>query len=158
MGQQRGLEVHVFDRVTEGPKPELVRRLGGTYHTGEVKDLPLRPDIIVECTGVSSVVHGCVGQLAGDGILCRLAGVSLRGDIETVDMGTINRAIVLDNLVIFGTVNANRRHWEMAAESLLRADPQWLSGLISRREPLNRWQAALQRRPDDIKVVIDFTA
>ena len=25
-------EVHVLDQVTAGPKPELVRRLGGTYH------------------------------------------------------------------------------------------------------------------------------
>jgi len=29
---QRGLEVHVFDRMTDGPKPDLVRDLGATYH------------------------------------------------------------------------------------------------------------------------------
>ena len=34
LAAQRGYEVHVLDRVTEGPKPELVRRLGGTYHGG----------------------------------------------------------------------------------------------------------------------------
>ena len=33
-GRQRGLEVHVFDRVEDGPKPQLVRDLGGTYHCG----------------------------------------------------------------------------------------------------------------------------
>ena len=39
---QRGYEVHVLDRVTDGPKPELVRRLGATYHAGGV-DEPARP-------------------------------------------------------------------------------------------------------------------
>ena len=34
LAAQRGYEVHVLDRVTEGPKPELVQRLGGTYHAG----------------------------------------------------------------------------------------------------------------------------
>ena len=34
MGVGRGLEVHVLDRATDGPKPGLVRDLGATYHTG----------------------------------------------------------------------------------------------------------------------------
>ena len=31
---QRGAEVHVLARTTSGPKPELVRALGATYHSG----------------------------------------------------------------------------------------------------------------------------
>jgi D-arabinose 1-dehydrogenase-like Zn-dependent alcohol dehydrogenase len=34
IGVQRGLDVHVLDRVETGPKPELVRALGATYHSG----------------------------------------------------------------------------------------------------------------------------
>jgi hypothetical protein len=64
---------------------------------------------------------------------------------------------VLDNDVIFGSVNANHAHYRMAADALARADKDWLARLISRHVPLSRWQEALQRRPDDIKVVIDFT-
>jgi hypothetical protein len=45
----------------------------------------------------------------------------------------------------------------MAEQSLMKADLKWLSGLISRREPLSNWHNALQRHPDDIKVVIDFS-
>ena len=30
--------------------------------------------------------------------------------------------------------------------------------MISRRVPLTRWDEALERRPDDIKVVVDLTA
>jgi hypothetical protein len=29
--------------------------------------------------------------------------------------------------------------------------------LITRRVPVDRWQEALQRRPDDIKVVLEFS-
>ena len=35
----RDLEVHVLDRIDSGPKPELVRDLGATFHTGSVLDL-----------------------------------------------------------------------------------------------------------------------
>ena len=34
LGRQRGYQVHVFDRVTAGPKPALVAALGATYHHG----------------------------------------------------------------------------------------------------------------------------
>jgi glucose 1-dehydrogenase len=55
-------------------------------------------------------------------------------------------------------VNAGRRHWEQAAEALAAADPRWLGGLISRRVPLTSWTEALDRQPEDIKVVVDLTA
>ncbi|MCI4354211.1 MAG: alcohol dehydrogenase catalytic domain-containing protein, partial [Thermoplasmata archaeon] len=32
IGRQRGLDVHVLDRVETGAKPDLVRALGATYH------------------------------------------------------------------------------------------------------------------------------
>src|SRR6478672_6102851 len=46
LGVQRGLEVHVLDRVTEGAKPQLVADLGATYHSGSVKDVGFEPDVI----------------------------------------------------------------------------------------------------------------
>ena len=64
--------------------------------------------------------------------------------------------MVLDNDVVFGTVNANRRHYEMAADALARADQRWLGRLITRRVPLERWSEALEHRRGDIKVIIDF--
>jgi hypothetical protein len=64
--------------------------------------------------------------------------------------------MVLENDVVFGTVNANRRHYELAAEALARADQTWLCNLISRKVPLSQWERAIEREADDIKVVIDF--
>ena len=51
-------------------------------------------------------------------------------------------------------MNANRRHYEVAANALAEADRDWLRALITRRVPLQRWQEALERRPDDVKVVV----
>jgi|SRR5581483_5191286 len=155
LGAQRNLEVHVLDRVEGGPKPQLVHDLGAKYHTGPLKDLGFAPDIIIECTGVASLIGEAMTHLGNDGILC-LAGVSSHNQQVSLDLGTINRTMVLENRVIFGTVNANRRHWEKAKEALANADRSWLSRLISRKEPVANWQQALQRRPDDIKVVIEF--
>ena len=41
-------------------------------------------------------------------------------------------------------------------EALARADHAWLSRLISRCERPENFTNALQRKPDDIKVVIQF--
>jgi threonine dehydrogenase-like Zn-dependent dehydrogenase len=63
---------------------------------------------------------------------------------------------VLGNDVVFGTVNANRAHYQAAADALAKADRAWLSRLITRRVPLERWREAFEKRDDDVKVVIDF--
>jgi hypothetical protein len=59
--------------------------------------------------------------------------------------------------VVLGTVNANRRHYEAAAQALAQADVRWLERLITRRVPLELWEDAMQHQPLDVKTVIDFT-
>jgi len=95
MGQQRGLEVHVLDHVQEGLKPELVHDLGATYHTGSLANVKFCPDVMIECTGVASVIVEAIHHLGNDGILC-LVGVSSHGRHETLDIGSINRTMVLE--------------------------------------------------------------
>jgi glucose 1-dehydrogenase len=155
MGVQRGLDVHVFDRNKGGPKEALVRDLGGTYHT-DAKSLDrLAPDVLMECTGAAAVIRDCLGCSAPAGIVC-LTGVTQPGRVFDFDIGRFNRTTVLENDCIFGTVNANRRHYEMAADALAGAEQSWLARLISRRVPLERWSEALEHRPGDIKVIIEF--
>jgi len=157
IGAQRDLEVHVLDHHQHGAKPALVHDLGGAYHGGDAADVigQLAPDIIIECTGAAPVIAAALGHTAPDGIVC-LVGVSSCGHSSEVDLGMVNRTMVLNNQVVFGTVNANRRHYELAAKALRRADPAWLDRLITRRVPLERWNEALEHRPDDIKVIIQF--
>jgi glucose 1-dehydrogenase len=155
LGMQRGFDVHIFDRNEQGPKPRSARALGATYHTSLDALGDLRPDVLIECTGAAPVVRDILGRAGPGGIIC-LTGVTAPGRMEQVDIGLLNRLWVLDNHVVFGSVNANRAHWEMAAAALARADKAWLAGLITRRVPLEQWDDAIRRRSEDIKVVIDF--
>jgi len=153
---QRGLDTHVFDRVADGVKPDLVRHLGATYHTGQLRDAGLSPDVVLECTGADSLIVEVLDIVAPGGTIC-LTGVSAGGRRLAVDVGQTNRDIVLENNVIFGSVNANRRHWAAAADALARADRAWLASMVTRRTPLTRFGEALHKGDNDVKVVLDLT-
>src|SRR3982751_3622025 len=74
LGKQRGLDVHVLDRVQAGLKPDLVRELGATYHACAILDIGFEPDVIIECTGVGTVIADALRLVAAGGVVC-LTGV-----------------------------------------------------------------------------------
>ncbi len=154
MGAQRGLQVHVLDSSDSGVKPALVRDLGATFHTGFGD---LQADIVMECTGAATVLREALTHVSPAGVLC-LVGISGGARSLELDFAGFNRHMVLDNETIFGTVNANRRHYEMGAQALAKADKAWLARLITRRVPLESWREIFEDRGDDIKVVLDFGA
>jgi threonine dehydrogenase-like Zn-dependent dehydrogenase len=154
-GTQRGLEVHVLDRVDSGPKPDLVRALGATYHTGTVAGIGCEPDIIVECTGVGPVITDSIEGVGAGGVVC-LTGLGSGGHTGRLPTADLATTVVLRNNVVVGSVNANKRHWHKAADCLARADRSWLARLISRRERPQNFERALYRETDDIKVVVQF--
>ena len=157
LGVQRGYEMHVVDLAQAGRKRDLVEDLGARYHAGDAGDIDVDVDVVIECTGLGSVGHAAARRLASGGIMC-LTGIMNLDPALDLDATTMNRNMVLNNQVLFGTVNAGRRHWEQAAEALAAADRGWLSGLITRRVPLASWTEALDRQPEDIKVVVELTA
>jgi len=155
IGKQRGLDVHVLDRVESGPKPDLVRALGATYHTGTVSSLGFEPDVIIECTGVGQVIYQSITGISAGGIVC-LTGVGTGGIAGGAAVADVAASAVLKNNAVVGSVNANKRHWYKATQALAHADRGWLAGLITRCEPPEAFVRALHRQPDDIKVVIQF--
>ena len=150
-----GKDVHVLDRMETGLKPDLVRDLGATYHSGSVMDIGFEPDAIVECTGVGSVIADAIQKIGAGGIVC-LTGVG-GGGLSGYAVADAAAKVVLKNNVLVGSVNANKRHWYKAAQALGQADRAWLSRLITRREKPEDFKQALARTPDDIKVVIQFS-
>jgi glucose 1-dehydrogenase len=154
IGRQRGLDVTVIDQVTDGPKPELVAAIGAHYHTGTIESGGDPPDIVIECTGVGSLVFDAMEHLTPGGVVC-LTGISSGGRTIAVDAGLLNKDMVLENEAVVGSVNANRRHYEAGAETLAKADKSWLEKVVSRKVPLDQWQQALDRQPNDVKVVIE---
>jgi threonine dehydrogenase-like Zn-dependent dehydrogenase len=155
LGKQHGLDVHVLDRVESGLKPDLVRALGATYHTGAVRDIRFAPDVIVECTGVGEVITDACAIVSPGGVVC-LTGVGSGGRTNELTTADAASAMVLRNLVVVGSVNANKRHWYKAGEALARADHAWLSRLLTRCERPENFAHALERSADDVKVVIQF--
>jgi glucose 1-dehydrogenase len=156
IGDQLDAEVHVLDRATGGPKPALVQQLGGSYHTGAITDLGLRPDIVVECTGVVDLILQAMDTVSPGGIIC-LTGIGSASGPGTGSAAALANDVVLKNIAVFGSVNANRRHYYRAATALAKADRSWLEQLVTRRVPPDAVQQALQRAPDDIKVILEFT-
>ncbi|MDX2973600.1 glucose 1-dehydrogenase [Kribbella solani] len=154
IAQQRGYDVHVLDRVTDGPKPELVRALGGTYLT-DLQQLDVVPDVVIEATGVGQVVFDCANLLPPAGVMC-LAGIHPGPATVDVQLDALVRQLVVRNAALVGTVNAGKRHYADAVDVLLKADRAWLERLVTRTVPLSNWPAALVREPDDIKVVVDL--
>ena len=125
LGKQRGLEIHVLDRAESGPKPELVRDLGATYHTGSVANIGFEPDVIVECTGVGQVIADSIQAIGAGGIVC-LTGVGSGGIAAGATTADVAAEMVLRNNVssaastpTSGTGTRPAKRWPA------RTDPGW---------------------------------
>jgi threonine dehydrogenase-like Zn-dependent dehydrogenase len=147
-------EVDVLDRATDGPKPGLVQDLGAVYHNEDLDRIGVQYDVVVECTGDIELMMAVPSVTSPNGIVC-LAGVTDEGHQVTVN-SDLARNLVLENRTVFGTVNANLRHYEEAARVLAQTDQSWLGRLVNRRVPIERWDEAYSRQPDDVKTVIEF--
>ncbi|HEX3706732.1 MAG TPA: glucose 1-dehydrogenase [Mycobacteriales bacterium] len=156
IGRQKGLAVTVLDQVKDGPKPDMVRELGATY-IASLDDLAEPPDIVIEATGIGQLVFDVIGRAAPDAIVC-LTGISSGTRDLSLAADAVNKAMVLSNEVVFGSVNAGLANYTQAADALAAADKDWLAKLITRTVPMADWAQALKRQPDDIKVVVDLQA
>lgn len=133
--RQMGLETWVVNRSPSKEKAELTRAIGAEYvlaRERSLADVAKNCDVVVECTGSGALVVEALSSAPPGAIVC-LTGVSTAGRSIPVDVGALNRDLVLDNLVVFGSVNANRRHYEQALQTLLAADANWLERLITER-------------------------
>jgi len=152
MGVQRGLEVHVQDHNKDGPKPRLVRELHAAYHLESTEG---EFDVVIECTGAPAVIERVLGSGNPNRVVC-LTGLSPGASARALDVAVLNHGMVLKNQVVFGSVNANRRHYEAAAAALARAERNWLSALLTRKVSLDEWQTAYEKFPGDVKTVLLF--
>ena len=60
--------------------------------------------------------------------------------------------------MLFGSVNANRRHYYRAAKELAAADRGWLEQLVTRRVSLAAGAGRhCSGNPADIKVIVEMT-
>jgi len=79
--------------------------------------LPPGADIVIEYTGVEQIVIDAMRSTSHGGIVC-LAGISSGVREIRLNVVAFNSGIVLENDAEFGSVNADMRHYKIAAETL----------------------------------------
>lgn len=141
-----GFETYVFAREPEdGARAALIARLGCHYVSSErtgIEDLPERigtVDLIFEAVGAPEVAWGALPALAPNGIYA-LTGVPALGEPIRGDLRRWMRDIVLNNQLLFGTVNAGPSAYKASVfrlEQFLALFPAELRELI-RRVPFDQ--------------------
>ena len=159
----QGLTVHVYSRGDGGRGRAIAEAAGATYISADERKLdhdlageigPL--DVIIEATGYSPLAFDAMDIIGPNGVVC-LTGVSAGSRTLPIDTSHLNLEMVLGNKLVFGTVNANRRHFEAGAAHLRSIEASWpglLEQMITRRVPLEQFSAA-DLEHGDLKVVVD---
>jgi threonine dehydrogenase-like Zn-dependent dehydrogenase len=155
VGRQRGLAVAVLSRHESGPKADLVRGLGAEL-VGDLDELDGEPDVVVEATGAGEVIAAALARVAPGGAVC-LTGLGGDGHRPEATLAELATQLVLDNTVVVGSVNANRRHFVLGHDALCAADRDWLRALITRRMGPDEAPGLLVEGSDDVTAVVDWT-
>ena len=160
-----GIEVHFYDAAEPGLKRDLVEATGANYiwaaehKLGHKLAAEIGPvDVVVEATGFSPLAFDAMDMVAPNGVVC-LTGVSGGSRKLEVSADHLNLEMVLSNKVVFGTVNANRRHFESGVHHLQEIEARWpglLSRMITHRLPIADFAVALERSPGHVKSIVEL--
>ncbi len=140
------------------PSNELVSASGATYVA-----LPATPlaelgsfDLVVEAAGDAQLMADAFGLLRRSGVAC-LLGIDPREQRVEVDGRTLAVDTILENRVLFGSVNAAREDWVAAVADLDRARGRWpdeLEEFVRLRVPLDRFDDAFAHRGGKATLVL----
>lgn len=114
-------------------------------------------DLIVHAVPDAQLAADTLGLLRRSGVAC-LLGIDGRDRKVHLDGPVIGLDAVLENRVLFGSVNAHRRDWLAGVEALDRARTTWpgaLEQLIALRVPLDRFAEAFAFRGGKATLVLD---
>jgi threonine dehydrogenase-like Zn-dependent dehydrogenase len=161
------LEVFVYNRGSGGKGRTIAEAAGAQFISADTRQLdhnlekdvgPI--DIVIEATGHSPLAFAAMHVVGPNGVIC-LTGISPGSRDLTIDASHLNLEVVLGNKLLFGTVNASRRHFERGIEHMQAIQERWprlLETMITRRVPLDRFSAHDIDPPGELKVVVDVAA
>jgi threonine dehydrogenase-like Zn-dependent dehydrogenase len=162
----RGLATHVVGREPETDhRAQVAKRMGATYHSVESRTIldvkgEMPPiDIAVEATGVASVAFDGMQILGRNGVLCLLS-LTAGSNTAVQPIENINQQLVLGNQVVFGSVNANPRHFAMGLKDFTVIEKQWpgvLKQLITTQIPWDQYRSWFGQRGSGIKTTLEIT-
>ena len=150
-------DVEVWTASLE-PENELVEQSGAHYvstHDTELSELG-RFDLVIEAAGNAQLMAQTLGLLRRSGVAC-LLGIDPRDQTVELDGRVLGLDTILENRVLFGSVNANRQDWVAAVADLERAHERWpeaLERFVAVRVPLDRFPEALAHRGSKATLVL----
>ena len=164
--RSRGYDVFTLDIVEhDSLRAQIVKGCGAEYVKGDEEPLAKLAeriggvDLIFEATAVASLVFDAIDAVGPNGVVC-LTGVSAGARQLEIPADKLNLEMVLENKVVFGTVNANRRYFTAAVDDLAKFEELWpgLCGrMVTRRVPVDQYATALEPRPGiDVKSTVSF--
>jgi threonine dehydrogenase-like Zn-dependent dehydrogenase len=142
-----GWETWTAGRAAGGEKADLVTALGANYVPAATADIG-GFDLVIEAAGDAQLMLDALARLRRGGVAC-LLGIDGRPRRIGLDGPVLGVDAVLENRVLFGSVNAHRRDWEAAVAALAAARARWpepLERFVGLRVPLDRYADAFAFR------------
>jgi threonine dehydrogenase-like Zn-dependent dehydrogenase len=141
------------------PSSPIAEALGAEYVSTKTTDLAETGpfDIVIEAAGSAQLMLDALGLLGRSGVAC-LLGIDGREGKAQIDNRVIGVDSVLENRVLFGSVNARRDDWVTGVDALDRARQQFpgaLEELLGLRVPLDRFEEAFAFTGGKATLVLD---
>jgi glucose 1-dehydrogenase len=140
------------------PESELVEQSGARYlstHDHELSSLG-DFDLVIEAAGDAQLMAQTLGLLRRSGVAC-LVGIDPRKQTVELDGPVLGVDTILENRVLFGSVNARRQDWLAAVADLELMRQRWpeaLEQFVTLRVPLDRFSEAFEHRPGKATLVL----
>lgn len=160
-----GFETFVYSRgLVLNPEALLVTSIGGTFvssGTESPNDLKRRVgniDLVYEATGASQISFEVMEVLGTNSVMVFTGIPGLKRPIQ-VNADLIMRNLVLQNQMVFGTVNANRAAFEAAVKDLGVFRQKWpkaIQSLITGHYPIESYLELLLGPKKGIKNILVF--
>jgi glucose 1-dehydrogenase len=161
----RGFETWVYSREpADGPKARWVEEVGGVYLSaattalGQLVARVGNVDLLYEATGAAAVAFHALEVLGVNGVFVFTGVPGRKGPIE-LDADRLMRNLVLENQLVFGTVNAGADAFEAAVADLARFHERWprqLRTVITSRDQPETAPRLLATPPSGTKAVVSF--
>jgi glucose 1-dehydrogenase len=111
---------------------------------------------VIEAAGNAQLMAGTLGRLRRSGVAC-LLGIDPRDQKVELDGPVLGVDTILENRVLFGSVNAHRQDWLAAVDDLARAHERWpeaLEHFVTLRVPPDRFLEAFEHRGGKATLVL----
>jgi threonine dehydrogenase-like Zn-dependent dehydrogenase len=141
------------------PENDLVEQSGAHYvstHDTELAAALGKFDLVIEAAGNAQLMAESLGLLRRSGVAC-LLGIDPRQQTVELDGLVLGVDTILENRVLFGSVNARRQDWLAAVADLEMARRRWpeaLEQFVTLRVPLDRFAEAFEHRAGKATLVL----